>query len=148
MTALRLYRLLVRLHPRAFGERFGPEMTCVFDEAPADGKLALFADCLVSLARQWVLRSGFWIVAAAGLGALAQMGLAGTASVAAARRALSTFLTEVWPANGSLPAEGTLLLASGILTAMLLGVTILAMRVSRRASGMNRSARPRVGSHK
>jgi hypothetical protein len=147
MTALRFYRLLVRLHPRTFRERFGPEMTCVFEEA-AGGRLDLFADCLVSLARQWVLRSGFWIVAAAGLGALAQMGLAGTASVAAARRALSTFLTEVWPANGSLPAEGTLLLASGILTAMLLGVTILAMRVSRRASGMNRSARPRVGSHK
>jgi hypothetical protein len=148
MTAPKLYQLLVRLHPRAFRERFCPEMLCVFDEAVAVERRGLFIDCLVSLARQWVLRSGLWIIAAAGLGALVQIALAGTAWLAAGRRALSTFFTEAGSASGSLPLEGTLLLASGILTAMLLGVTILAMRISRKASGIHRSPGPRGGTHK
>jgi hypothetical protein len=54
------YRCLVRLHPRAFRERFGDEMLCVFDETAPAGAAALFVDACVSLARQWLLRSGLW----------------------------------------------------------------------------------------
>lgn len=145
MSGPGFYQFLVRLHPRTFRERFGPEMVSVFDEAPADGKLALFADCLVSLARQWVLRSALWIIAVAGLGALAQMALAGSAWRAVA---LSTRLADLWSASRSLPAGGIFLLAAGILTAILLGVTIAATLVSRRAvSGMHKSLR-RAGVHK
>src|SRR4051794_32431150 len=118
MSGRRLYQSLVRLHPRKFRERFGPEIPCVFEEAPAAEKAGLFADCLVSLARQWILRSALWIVAAAALGALAQMALAGGAWLTVAERALSTRFADVWSASGSLPAGGTLLLAAGILTAI------------------------------
>jgi hypothetical protein len=148
MTAPKLYQWLVRLHPRPFRKRFGPEMLCVFDEAAAAGRLGLLADCVLSLARQWVLRSGFWIIAVAGLGALVQMALAGSAWFAIDRRALSTFLADAWSASGSLPVQGSLLLASGILVAMLLGVIILAARMGRRVSEMDRSPRGRVGVHK
>jgi hypothetical protein len=148
MTAPKLYRLLVGLHPRQFRERFSPEMLCVFDEAGVAGRPGLFADCLLSLARQWVLRSGLWILAVAGAAALVQMGLAGTAWLALARRALSMFLADVWSASGSPPAQGTLLLASGILIAMLLSVIILASRITRRVSGIGRSPRHRIGAHK
>ncbi len=70
MIAARLYGFLVRLHPRSFRERFGPEMLCDFEEVGSPGRPALIADCTVSLARQWLLRSGYWKIAAAGLGAV------------------------------------------------------------------------------
>lgn len=56
-----LYRCLIRLHPPAFRERFADEMLCVFDEATAThGNAALFADALLSLFRQWVVRPESW----------------------------------------------------------------------------------------
>jgi hypothetical protein len=55
-----IYRLLICLHPRAFRERFGEEMLCVFDEAGRPGSRAYLHDGCSSLARQWVLRSGLW----------------------------------------------------------------------------------------
>jgi hypothetical protein len=57
------YRGLINLHPRAFRERFGDEMLCVFDEAASTGVATLFADGLGSLARQWLFRSGIWKMA-------------------------------------------------------------------------------------
>ncbi len=52
-----LYTILLRLHPRSFRERFGEEMTNIFDE---EGRkvavMALLLDGLVSLFRQWALR--------------------------------------------------------------------------------------------
>jgi hypothetical protein len=56
-----LYRSLVWLHPAGFRLRFEEEMLCIFNEA-ADtwGAAALFSDASVSLARQWLLRSGLW----------------------------------------------------------------------------------------
>jgi hypothetical protein len=52
----RLYSLLLRLHPRAFRERFSEEMLSIFDESPR--KHPLLLDACASLLRQWVLRSG------------------------------------------------------------------------------------------
>lgn len=58
-----LYRTLIALHPPRFRERFGDEMMCVFDESAARGDAKLFADALLSLARQWLLHSGLWKLA-------------------------------------------------------------------------------------
>lgn len=56
-----LYRLLLNLHPPAFRERFAAEMLWIFDEAAAtQGVPRLFADALVSLMRQWVVRPESW----------------------------------------------------------------------------------------
>src|SRR4029077_4545243 len=52
-------RFLVGLHPPAFQARFGDEMLWIFDEvARSRGTLSLFGDVLLSLGRQWVVRSG------------------------------------------------------------------------------------------
>jgi len=56
-----LYCTLLRLHPARFRERFSEEMLSIFDhveERPAAAKLVV--DGLVSLVRQWTLRSGYW----------------------------------------------------------------------------------------
>ncbi len=50
----RVYILLLRLHPRAFRQRFGDEMLGIFDECA--GKGSLLADGFLSLFRQWTLR--------------------------------------------------------------------------------------------
>jgi hypothetical protein len=56
-----LYRFLVWLHPLEFRVEFGGEMLWIFDEAAVTvGVLPLLYDALVSLARQWLLRSDAW----------------------------------------------------------------------------------------
>jgi Ca2+-binding EF-hand superfamily protein len=56
----RLYRWLIRLHPSCFRQRFAEEMLGIFEEVSGGRAVAsLFADALVSLFRQWVLRSEF-----------------------------------------------------------------------------------------
>ena len=56
-----LYRWLLYLHPPAFRQRFAEEMLWIFDEAAAThGALGLFADGLVSLLRQWIVRPESW----------------------------------------------------------------------------------------
>jgi len=61
-----LYRCLVWLHPPAFRLRFEEEMFWVFDQAVGTwGAAALVADAIISLSRQWLLRSGLWKWAAA-----------------------------------------------------------------------------------
>jgi hypothetical protein len=68
------YRSLLWLHPPPFRERYGEEMAWIFDETgTAEEKAFLFYDGLVSLARQWVVRSGMWKIALAVLGALIQL---------------------------------------------------------------------------
>jgi Ca2+-binding EF-hand superfamily protein len=53
-----LYTWLLRLHPRRFRELFSQEMLSTFEEAAAErAVLPLFADGVVSLFRQWMLRS-------------------------------------------------------------------------------------------
>jgi D-alanyl-D-alanine carboxypeptidase len=60
---LALYLALLRLHPRAFRERFADEMMATFEEAAANQNvLSLFGDCLISLTRQWLLRPNAWRV--------------------------------------------------------------------------------------
>jgi hypothetical protein len=58
-----LYHALIKLHPDRFGDRFGDEMLCVFDEAGRDRAPRLFADAVLSLLRQWLLRSNLWKMA-------------------------------------------------------------------------------------
>lgn len=49
------YRLLLRLHPPAFRERFAGEMLWVFDQsAVGGGTMRLMTDGCVSLAKQWM----------------------------------------------------------------------------------------------
>jgi len=56
-----LYRCALRLHPPAFRKRFAEEMLSIFDHAKATpAALRLFLDALLSLSRQWTLRSEFW----------------------------------------------------------------------------------------
>jgi hypothetical protein len=62
-----LYRLLLWLHPPAFRQQFAEEMLWIFDEESKQGLARLFADGIASLMRQWMLRSGLWKLAVAGV---------------------------------------------------------------------------------
>lgn len=69
-----VYRLLLCLHPPRFRREFAQEMLWIFDETAAGGPRAiLLGDALVSLARQWLLRSGAWKLLVAGAGGLVQI---------------------------------------------------------------------------
>jgi hypothetical protein len=57
------YRCLLALHPPAFRRQFAAEMLWIFDQS--GGTPALLLDGAVSLARQWLLRTGWWRVVAA-----------------------------------------------------------------------------------
>jgi hypothetical protein len=79
-----LYRSILCLHPPAFRRRFGGEMLWIFDQALASaGVPALLWDGLVSHGRQWLLRSGSWLVGAAMAGAVIQVILVGIGMLAA-----------------------------------------------------------------
>jgi hypothetical protein len=70
-----LYRSLLRLHPAAFRERYASEMLWLFDEGAGSlGAPTFLADGVVSLARQWLVRSNAWTMAAGGLGAFVLIG--------------------------------------------------------------------------
>lgn len=61
-----LYALLIRLHPPSFHKRFAQEMLWIFDDAANSwGAASLFHDAILSLLRQWLIRSGLckWLVA-------------------------------------------------------------------------------------
>jgi hypothetical protein len=68
-----VYRCLLLLHPSQFKREFAEEMLWIFDETAPEEAPALFGDVLISLARQWLLRSGSWKLAAAILGGLLQV---------------------------------------------------------------------------
>jgi len=69
-----LYHSLVMAHPPAFRRRFAAEMLLIFDDAQQwSGPRTLFLDAILSLARQWLLRSGSWKVAAAVAGAFIEV---------------------------------------------------------------------------
>jgi hypothetical protein len=73
MTRL-LYRGLLRMHPSAFRRQFAPEMLAIFeDTAVTEGAAALLFDAVISLLRQWLLRSGLWKAVVAILGAALQV---------------------------------------------------------------------------
>jgi hypothetical protein len=72
-----LYRFLLALHPAAFRQRFAGEMLGIFDEASETGGAAsLLADASLSLTRQWLVRSGLWMWAAASIAGLVPLLLA------------------------------------------------------------------------
>jgi hypothetical protein len=125
----RLYRGLVGLHPRAFRERFGAEMLCVYDEADRGERRHLLTDGIVSLARQWVARSGYWVAGVAVLGALLQFVLTGSAWVGGAKRALTGWLPDASASADSSGQAGVLLLGAGLVCAVLLLMTALASLV-------------------
>ena len=127
--ATRLYRWLVRLHPPSFRERFGAEMLCVYDEADCGERRHLLSDGVVSLARQWVVRSRYWVVGVAVLGALLQLVLAGTPWLGAGQRALIGWLPEVSVSPDPSAQAGVLLLGAGLVCAVLLLMTTLASLV-------------------
>jgi hypothetical protein len=61
MRSRSLYRFLLRFHPAQFRNKFEDQMLWIFDESVATrGAASLLLDALVSLVRQWVLRSGYW----------------------------------------------------------------------------------------
>jgi hypothetical protein len=55
-----LYRSLISLHPPAFRLRFGQELLWIFDESGDSSRAALLYDAVISLLRQWLVRSGMW----------------------------------------------------------------------------------------
>ena len=64
-----LYTLLISLHPFSFRKRFAQEMLLIFDEAASSwGAGSLFCDALLSLLRQWLIRSELWKWVVAGIG--------------------------------------------------------------------------------
>ena len=66
-----LYRCLIWIHPPVFRREFAAEMLWIYDEtAETDGAVRLFLDGLVSVARQWLVRSGCWKIIAALVGGL------------------------------------------------------------------------------
>jgi hypothetical protein len=62
------YRALIALHPRSFRSQFGPEMELIFEESGRPFRLLL--DALVSLGRQWLLRTRAWVFAVAAVGGM------------------------------------------------------------------------------
>jgi hypothetical protein len=58
------YRAVIALHPPNFRDRHGDEMVCIFDESGTREARNLLADGVISLARQWLLHSGAWKLAA------------------------------------------------------------------------------------
>ncbi len=83
-----LYRWLLWLHPPAFRRQFADEMLWIFDEESSRGVTRLFADGLVSLARQWLVRSGVWKLLPAAAGGLLTL-LAGLTLMPALRHGLA-----------------------------------------------------------
>ncbi|HUB80684.1 MAG TPA: hypothetical protein VMB03_17890 [Bryobacteraceae bacterium] len=76
------YRCLLWLHPPGFRREFSGEMLWIYDEsARAQGTARLFFDGLGSLARQWLLRSGWWKIALALSLAVLQIILGGFAAI-------------------------------------------------------------------
>ena len=60
MTRL-LYSVLIKLHPPSFRKRFAQEMLWIFEDAASSwGAGSLFVDAILSLFRQWLIRSELW----------------------------------------------------------------------------------------
>jgi hypothetical protein len=83
------YRCLLWLHPPVFRREFAGEMLWIFDQAAeSQGALALFSDGLGSLARQWLLRTGWWKIALALSLAMLEVTLGGFGTMLFGRRHL------------------------------------------------------------
>ncbi|HEX4137557.1 MAG TPA: hypothetical protein VHY84_23310 [Bryobacteraceae bacterium] len=139
-----LYASLLRLHPQAFRRQFAPEMLWIFDEAHvSEGAWILLFDLLASLCRQWLLRTGFWKVTAAIIGAALQMLPA--LNVFARSRSLSIRPMAETPVE----AQGFAVIVMCMISLVILLVvsTVLwATRVSRLKALANRRSRCRLNS--
>ena len=61
MTTHTLYRWLICLHPPAFRLRFEEELLWIFDESrDTSGAASLLYDAVMSVLRQWLIRSEMW----------------------------------------------------------------------------------------
>jgi hypothetical protein len=112
MTRL-LYQWLLWLHPPFFRREFAGEMLWIFDSSvAAEGAPALLFDGVASLARQWLLRSGSWKIAAALAGGLVQITLGGFGMMIFGHRQSVQFLVTapyagVWSGSLRSPAGST-----------------------------------------
>lgn len=88
MIKRRIYQLLLRMHPRAFRERFADEMLWLFDETLGDaGLFKLYTDAAYSLVKQHtandsVPRSASQLFQAAPVGTLSATRIFQAAAVA------------------------------------------------------------------
>jgi hypothetical protein len=58
-----IYRLVLWLHPPAFRRQYADEMLWIFGICRAErGARSLIADAILSLLRQWILRTRWWLV--------------------------------------------------------------------------------------
>jgi len=90
-----LYRCILGLHPPHFRREFAGEMLWVFDESTgAENPAALLYDALVSLARQWLLRSGSWKIGVALAGAALQIAVGSVGMLVFARPHMETLGSE------------------------------------------------------
>jgi hypothetical protein len=59
-----IYRCLVRLHPPSFQAQFADEMLWIYaEEEERQGAVRFLADGFLSLARQWIVRCAWKLVA-------------------------------------------------------------------------------------
>jgi len=100
-----LYRWLLWLHPPAFRREFAGEMLWIFEEAAAEGVAPLFADGLISLLRQWLLRSGPWKLAAAVIGGLVEVTAGGLGGLMFMRAQMTAHLAAAPLRPPPTPAE-------------------------------------------
>lgn len=73
------YSFLISLHPPSFRERFAREMLWTFEEAATSnswGAGSLLRDAILSLLRQWLIRSELWKWLVAGIAGLVPLILA------------------------------------------------------------------------
>ena len=146
-----LYRCLLWLHPPAFQREFAGEMLWIFDQAVAThGPRPLLADAFRSLARQWLLRSGSWKIAAALALAMLQVTAGGAGILFFGRRqvahlvATPSALEHTSLAHAPITMEFlvffTVLVVAGLILMVLLLVSSL-NRISRRSRSCSNYAR-------
>ncbi len=127
-----LYKWLILLHPPQFRGQFGEQMLCIFDETGARAKMPLLVDGLISLMRQWILRSGVWKWMVALAGAFMQMILATLGLLQAMRQMVhANPLLSGRHTEGSPPAGMLLLLQAGMVTAIIMSGMVLAVSINR-----------------
>ena len=148
------YRCLLWLHPPVFRREFSGEMMWIFDQAvESQGVSSLFVDGFGSLARQWLLRSGWWKIALALAIAALQITAGGFGMLLFGRRHLVAPATNPSVVSiAELTQQGALahqpvtlgivmflaVFVTGTLTVMLIGLTFWAKHVARRRPALHR----------
>lgn len=124
-----LYNNLLRMHPPEFRGKFSAEMLLIFDEAGhSEGFFVLLLDCLVSLFRQWLLRSGLWKLIPAIACALLQMAAFGFLLPQRSSRAAASF--------GNAPIGlAQVVVCGAAITVVLIATTALGVSNVRRLGG-------------